>query len=180
MVSETDNQKKLQSFFKDEYHSLKAYVNSKINSAADREAEDVIQDVALKMFSRADDLVPINNVAGFVYHAIKNKIIDVLRAKKEEPQPDENIETRFAEFIELFYGDVANNYSEKMIVALKMAIGRLKPFYQEVLIKIDFEGHSYKEVALETGISEGTLMSRRHRALGILYKELEQKKENTN
>ncbi len=108
MVSETDNQKKLQSFFKDEYHSLKAYVNARINSAADREAEDVIQDVALKMFSRADDLLPINNVAGYVYHAIKNRIIDVLRTKKEEPQPDENIEARFAEFIELFYGDISS------------------------------------------------------------------------
>ncbi len=67
-----------------------------------------------------------------------------------------------------------------MIVELKLAIGRLKPFYQEVLIKIDFEGHSYKEVSLQTGISEGTPMSRRHRALANLYKELEQKKENTN
>ncbi len=112
MVSETDNQKKLQSFFKDEYHSLKAYVNSKISSAADREAEDEIQDVALKMFSRADDLLPINNVAGFVYRAIRNKIIDVLRTRKEQPQQDENIEARFTEFIELFYGYVANNYSE--------------------------------------------------------------------
>ena len=77
MISETGNYKKLKLFFKEEYHLLKAYVNSRINDAADRDAEDIIQDVALKIFSRSDSLSPINNVAGYVYNSIKNKIIDV-------------------------------------------------------------------------------------------------------
>ena len=114
MISDTDNYNKLKTFFNEEYHLLKAYVNSRINDAADRDAEDIIQDVALKIFSRTDNLSPINNVAAFVYNSIKNKIIDIMRTKKERFHIDDEIETRLIEFTELYYGKSDNSYSEKM------------------------------------------------------------------
>ncbi len=86
------------------------------------------------------------------------------------------MEIRLIEFSELFYGKSDNSYSEKMKNELKKAILNLKPFYQKIIIAIDFEGYSYKEVSAETGISVGTLMSRRHRALSLLFKELETKR----
>lgn len=52
MTSEKENNKEIQSFFSKEYKSLKAYVYSKIEDDVDRDAEDIIQDVALKIFSR--------------------------------------------------------------------------------------------------------------------------------
>ncbi|WP_223170348.1 RNA polymerase sigma factor [Maribacter aquimaris] len=63
---------------------------------------------------------------------------------------------------------------------LKQAILKLKPLYRKIIFVIDFEGYTYKEISLETGIPEGTLMSRRHRAIALLYKELESKKEYNN
>ena len=71
MNSESENSKKLQAFFGEEYRSLKIYVNSRIRDTANRNAEDIIQDVALKLFSGADRYAPINNVAGFVYRSVK-------------------------------------------------------------------------------------------------------------
>jgi RNA polymerase sigma factor (sigma-70 family) len=180
MISETGNYKKLKLFFKEEYHLLKAYVNSRINDTADRDAEDIIQDVALKIFSRSDSLSPINNIAGYVYNSIKNKIIDVIRTKKEKSLLDDENEIRLTEFVELYYGTADNAYSEAMIIELKKAILNLKPLYQDIIIAIDFEGFTYKELSLETGIPEGTLMSRRHRALSLLFKQLEHKKESIN
>ena len=108
MVSETDNYNKLKSFFSDEYDALRAYANSRINDAADRNAEDIVQEVALKMFSRADDLSPINNIAGFVYNSIRNKIIDIMRTKKGEISIEDEMENRLFEFTELFYGKSDN------------------------------------------------------------------------
>lgn len=180
MVSNTDNYNKLQSFFSEEYNSLMAYAKSRIDDATDRNAEDIVQDVALKIFSRSEDLTPINNIAGFVYNAIKNKIIDIMRTKKDEKHPDSELESRLLEFSELFYGKSDNSYSEQMKIALKKAIINLKPFYRDIIVAIDFEGYTYREVAAETGIPEGTLMSRRHRALSILLKELEHKKQDNN
>jgi len=180
MVSQTENYTKLRTFFNDEYHSLRFYVSSRIDNATDRDAEDIVQDVALKLFSRADSLSPIENIAGFVYNSIRNKIIDLMRTKKSHNYQEIDMESRFITFTELFYGTTDNAYSDQMKNELKRAIFNLKPDYRDILLAVDFEGYSYRELSEETGVPQGTLMSRRHRALGILLKQLKSKKNNSN
>ncbi|GGD25405.1 RNA polymerase sigma factor [Hyunsoonleella pacifica] len=181
MNHQSENNKKLNTFFSEEYQSLKSYVNSKLKASVNRDAEDIIQDVALKLFSGADRYSPINNVAGFVYHAIKNKIIDVMRAaSKKPPYPIENIETKMYTLAELLYENDIESYSEEMQSELKQAILNLKPDYKNIIIAVDFEGYNYKEISVETGIPIGTLMSRRHRAISLLHKSLKPKKETIN
>jgi len=184
MISDTENHKKLNAFFTDEYRSLKAYVKSRIDDAEDRDAEDVIQDVALKIFSRPQDALPINNIAGFVYNSIRNKIIDVMRTKKERLDGDMELENLWTDFAELFYGKSANEYSEHLKDKLKWAVLDLKPHYRDIILAIDFEGYTYNEITQQTGIPLGTLMSRRHRALSLLTNALgasprDMKKEKT-
>lgn len=174
-MSEKDNYTKLHGFFNQEYQMLKGYVNSRISESTDRNAEDIIQDVALKLFSKANSLSPINNVAGFVFHALKNKIIDTLRTKKQRETIDDTNEVKINELAALFYAASDNSYSEKMKHELMRTIFQLKPHYREIILAIDFEGYSYKRLSEETGIPEGTLMSRRHRALSLLYKKLKTK-----
>jgi RNA polymerase sigma-70 factor (ECF subfamily) len=175
MSSETENEKQLQSFFNKEYHSLKAYVHSKIENDVDRDAEDIIQDVALKIFSRKE-IVPINNVAGFVYRSIRNKIVDIMR-KRKPTRVDDEFDDQFTEFAEQFYGDSDNSYSDDMTSELKKAIFSLNPMYREIILAIDVEGYSYREISEETGIAEGTLLSRRHRAISQLYQKLKTQKD---
>ena len=171
MSLESENNKKLKDFFSREYQSLRFYVNSKISDTANRNAEDIIQDVALKLFSGADRYAPINNVAGFVYRSIKNKIIDVIRTSK--PTDSIDGESDLLELAEVFQQSTENYTSDKMIAVLKDCIEQLKPPYRAIIMAIDFEGYTYKEISEETGIPEGTLMSRRHRAINILYKKIE-------
>ncbi len=180
MTLESENNKKLKDFFGEEYQSLKAYVNSRIKASASREAEDIIQDVALKLFAGADRYAPINNVAGFVYNSIKNKIIDIMRSKKQVDDYTDSNNAKLQVLAELVYDSPDIMYSENMKDLLKKAIMSLKPAYRDIIIAIDFEGYSYREISLDTGIPEGTLMSRRHRAIGILYKKLELQKETIN
>lgn len=179
MTSERDREKQFKTFFNDEYHNLKAYVHSRIEDDIDRDAEDIIQDVALKILSRKE-VIPINNIAGFFYHSIKNKIIDLMRKKKSYTHADDDFEDQFSGFVELFYGDTDNSYSEKMKDELKEAIFQLKPGYRDIIMAVDIEGYSYREISEETGIPEGTLLSRRHRAIAQLHKKLELKKEIIN
>lgn len=177
MAAKTENRNNLATFFNDEYHSLRSYVQSKIHDTSERDAEDIVQDVALRIFSKADDIVPINNIGGFVYSAIRNRIIDIMRGKKERKYSTDDIDRQWRDFAELFYGEADNSYSDEMETALKNAVTELKPPYRDIIIAIDFEGYSYKEIASRTGIPTGTLMSRRHRALSILNKNLEHIKE---
>ncbi len=176
MISDTENYKKLKTFFVDEYHSLKTYAKSRIDDAADRDAEDIIQDVALTIFSRSVNATPIDNIAGFVYNSIRNRIIDLMRTKKNILRSNDNTDDPGSEFLELVYGESDTSYSDGMIFELKGAIEKLKPPYRAIIMAIDYEGQTYKKVSLKTGIPIGTLMSRRHRALSILLKELESKK----
>src|SRR5690606_39344026 len=138
MASDRENNKKLKEFFSQEYYSLTAYVNSKIRASVNRDAEDIIQDVALKLFSGAERYSPINNVAGFVYHSIKNKIIDVMRKKKGTRSENED-EDKLNEYAELFYGNSDNSYSEQLKDELKSTILNLKEPYRDIIIVVDFE-----------------------------------------
>ncbi len=175
MVSEKNNNQ-INDFFKEEYSSLQRYVRSRIDHTTESDAEDIIQDVALRIFSRPTDALPIQNIGGFVYNAIRNKIIDVMRTKKERIYDEQALEHLWTEFTELFYGDSTHEYPEQLKENLKRAIMNLKPAYRDIILAVDFEGYSYREISEETGISQGTLMSRRHRAMSILLQELETKK----
>ena len=168
MNLESDNNKKLKDFFGREYQSLKVFVNTKIRDTANRTAEDIIQDVALKLFSGADRYAPINNVAGFVYKSIRNRIIDIMRKPKKVTSIE--LDSEFSEIAELLQQSSENEPSEEMIALLKNCIQELKPRYRDIIIAVDIEGYSYKEISNETGIPEGTLMSRKHRAMSILHK----------
>ena len=177
MSIESDNSKKLNEFFNEEYQSLKAFVNSRIKASVSRDAEDIVQDVALKLFSGADRYSPINNVAGFVYNAIRNSIIDIMRSNKRASKPEEIYDLKLQELAEMIYEPPDDEYSNEMRVALKAAIMELKPRYRDIIMAVDFEGYTYNEISMETGIPKGTLMSNRHRAIAMLYKKLQTNKK---
>ena len=103
-----------------------------------------------------------------------------MRTNKRQLHADHEIENRLNAFSELFYDNQGDSYSEAMKNELKKAIGNLKPHYREIILAIDFEGYTYNQVSLETGIPKGTLMSRRHRALSILLSMLDKKKKIIN
>nr|WP_298995714.1 RNA polymerase sigma factor [uncultured Allomuricauda sp.] len=172
------DQNRLTTFFNEEYHSLRAYVRSRIENSTERDAEDVVQDVAVRIFSRPVDATPISNITGFVYNAVRNRIIDLMRSKKTNTYTSDDMDHRWQEFAELFYDKADNSYTPELEKALRDAIQKLKPEYRDIIIAVDFEGYTYREITTETNISSGTLMSRRHRALSILAKILEKEKNN--
>lgn len=178
MSLESENRTKLQEFFGEEYRSLKFYVKSRIQDTANRDAEDIIQDVALKLFSGADRYAPINNVAGFVYKSIRNSIIDIMRSPKK--MAVEEIDNEYSNLAEMLNSSGENHPSKKTIAILKQAIHELKPEYRNIIIAVDFKGDSYKEISNRTDIPQGTLMSRRHRAMGILYKKIKSELSKQN
>lgn len=173
MSPEAENKKQLENYFKQEYSAMKAYIDSRIKASTSWDSEDILQDVATKLFSMIERRTPIQNIGGFVYRSIKNKIIDI-RRKKNFTALNEDLESRLFETLEI-ETDLSDGYSEEIKLELEQAIKKLKPHYQDIIIAMDFEGYTYKEISHDTGIPEGTLMSHRHRALGKLADELENK-----
>lgn len=178
MAANNENQQKLTDFFREEYQALTGFVRARLDDTAESEAEDIVQEVALRIFSRLDDRSPINNIAGFVYRSVRNRIIDILRSKKVPDHDERNLELRWTEFAELFYGDSRDAFPEEVFLELRHAISELAPEYRAIVYAVDFEGFSYREIAERTGVPPGTLMSRRHRALARLAEKLNKKDFN--
>ncbi len=175
MSPETENKQKLESFFKHEYSTLKNYVGSRIKASAQKDPEDILQDVAYNLFAGADGYGPISNVAGFVYRSIKNKLIDGMRKKKTESEEEiesDKMEAKWIEFAELMYEHSEQLYSDKTLASLKEAMSLLNPMDREIILAVDFEEYTFREISEETRTPEGTLMSRRHRALSKLSKAI--------
>ena len=175
MNHKSENNKKLKAFFDKEYNVLKSYVGSKIKQNINQDAEDIIQDVALKLFSGVSGYSPINNVASFVYRSLRNKIIDRMRKNKQNISDEDIDALKLNELTQALYGASEDVYSEAMKEEIKVRMLSLKPIYKEIIIAIDFEGYTYNELAQDLGVPIGTLMSRRHRALGLLLKKIELK-----
>ncbi|SFR35086.1 RNA polymerase sigma-70 factor, ECF subfamily [Robiginitalea myxolifaciens] len=172
MSAKEDNYSNLSRFFQEEYQALNGFVRSRIGNTTEEQAEDVVQDVALRLFSRSDDLGRINNIAGYVYHAIRNRIVDIRRGKDPDANPEEEFWERLADLAQQVHPEYTEEYPDKLIREMRKAIGALRPEYRDIILAIDFEGYTYREIAAEWGVSPGTLMSRRHRALHILNRKL--------
>ena len=95
-----------------------------------------------------------------------------MRTKKRREDDEEELEQLWTEFSERFHDGQIEQYPKALRNQLKSALAQLKPEYRDIILAIDFEGYTYREIAEESGISPGTLMSRRHRALSILAKQL--------
>jgi hypothetical protein len=78
-------------FFARERQKLIWYVRRLIVDSAERDAEDIVQDVAAGILYRADVAVPLENVTAFVYRSLSNRVIDYLRKRKSHTSLDSEI-----------------------------------------------------------------------------------------
>jgi len=167
-------------FLKKENRKLIGYINNYLD---DRlygiEAEDILQEVALNIYSRADISEQVGNIAAYIYRAVRNKIIDLYRKKNVTVSMESfnnhqnenvllNTVTETEQEEPLLYQD------ETMQQKLMLAIEKLNPAERELIRKADYEEYTFQELADEWGIPIGTLLARRHRALGKLRKMLQE------
>lgn len=142
--------------------TLSKYIKKHINNKSD--AEDVLQEVLLKIYSNIDDLRDYRKISVWVYKIAKNTIIDYYRRKnKEMVQLAENV---FEEDID---EDSCNTEISK---CLNKMIEYLPEKYKEVIKLIEYNGLTQKEVSQHLGISVSAVKSRVHRARAMLKKML--------
>jgi RNA polymerase sigma-70 factor (ECF subfamily) len=161
---------KLAEFFQKEYGKLVAYVRKSINDTADRDAEDVVQDVILNIFDRADLTIPIENLAAYIYRSLKNRIIDIFRKKQnlvsyEELNNDSNRFELAMLMTNFTTNDVPKAEEKELVGYLYHAIESLTPNERAVIIATEFEGISFRNLSEIWGIPIGTLLNRKSRAL---------------
>jgi len=171
--------KKLSEFFTAEYGKLVRYVRGFIDEAADRDAEDIVQDVIVNLFDRADVTIPIENLAAYVYRSLKNKVVDIFRKRKRENHV--SLEAEMSNGSSLWLAEVirdARIHTEsaaeqrELYDHLYEAIESLNPQEQAVIIATEFDGISFGRLAKEWEVPIGTLLARKARALKKIKQKL--------
>jgi RNA polymerase sigma factor (sigma-70 family) len=158
-------------FFRKESARLVGYVRGRIDDTADRDGEDVVQDVLLGIFSRPDPALPIGNLTGYVYQALRNRMVDAFRGRGRPivsleggADPEEG---SLAEVLP----DPDADLGEEIIRRESMrrffdALASLEPDEQSVVIETELEGRTFRDLAAEWDVPIGTLLARKSRALG--------------
>jgi RNA polymerase sigma factor (sigma-70 family) len=153
-----------------ERETLVGYVRRFIDDTAERDSEDIVQDVALNMFNKADITVPIENITSYVYQALRNKIIDYLRRRRDVISLDEDwMEDGEVSLLDALHDPQKDGTSDisrmETRESLFKALSLLDEDQRSILITTELEEKTFQEVSEETGISLGTLLARKSRAL---------------
>ncbi|MGA2477619.1 MAG: RNA polymerase sigma factor [Spirochaetia bacterium] len=164
MSAETQK-KRIAGFIAAEWTRLVGYVRAWIADSADRDAEDVVQDVIENFFEKADVTAPIADLSAYLYRSLRNKVIDLYRRPKRTAEMPE-------ELSDLRYEASEDFDREEARAELFAAIDGLPPAQREVLVATELEGRSFKELAEEWKTPIGTLLARKHRAVRALRETL--------
>jgi RNA polymerase sigma factor (sigma-70 family) len=167
-------------FFRNNYRALVAYARQFITDSSERDGEDIVQDVMVNLFDKADVMEPVRNLTGYVYTAIRNRIVDIMRTRKKAVSLDTPIEEQpgisLKEMIRDTGKDALGALEEKdRRRAMVEAIEALGEDERSVVVATEFEGRSFREIAEEWEIPMGTLLSRKSRAIGHIGEFLRNK-----
>ena len=145
-------------FFRTEYKKWIGYVRKLIDDTAERDAEDVVQDVMLHIFDRADIGAPIENLTAYIYRSLRNRVIDLLRKRKDT--------ISLPEVIMASSTDTADEFEKKELLdKIYQAMDYLNDEERAVVIATEFDGGSFREISDAWGVPIGTLLARKSRAL---------------
>ena len=177
MTTRTEKIEAIKKFFSLEYDRLINYVNKFFNEKYYTEdAEDIIQDVAVNILTKIDLNETFENLAGYVYRSIRNKIIDIYRKPKNKVSIDNyDMENGYNYILTQFFVEQNIYFDEPERWSLvEGAIDKLNHEQKEIIIETEFKGRSFNELSKEWNISTGTLLSRKHRAIANIQKILQE------
>jgi RNA polymerase sigma-70 factor (ECF subfamily) len=141
---------------------LKKFIFRKVSDTS--AADDILQDVFIKIHSNIDSLKDELKVRGWIYRITRNSIIDYYRNKR-------NVKTALKDIhsYEMFTEDDA----EKEIAdGLERLVKKLPTKYSEAIILTEFEGLKQKELADKIGLSVSAAKNRVQRARQMIKDDL--------
>ncbi len=162
-----------------EYARLRNFIRKRVVDPG--EAEDILQDVFFELVEAYRTMKPVEQVAAWLFRVARNRIIDLFRRRKREglsnqpaaitdeaevPQLDELLPSPDA-------GPEAAYIRSVLSEELDAALDELPDEQREVFVAHELMGHSFKEIAAQTGVGVNTLLSRKHYAVLHLRQRLQ-------
>jgi len=157
-------------FLSGERKALVGYVRRLIDDAADRDGEDIVQDVILRIFDRADITIPIDNIAAYIYRALRNRVVDYLRRRRRMVSLDESFKGNEEGSLQEIFpdretGEIKEISRMEAREILSKVFSLLNDEERSIFIATELDGKTFQEVSEETGEPLGTLLARKSRAM---------------
>ena len=144
-----------------------------------RDGEDILQDVFYELVEANRLLMPIEHVTGWLFRVARNRITDLFRKKKPERFSDTAVADADDELLKLEdllpspdAGPEALYARNVLVDELALGVDELPEAQRAVFVAHELEGRSFKEMAIETGVSVNTLLSRKRYAVRHLRERL--------
>jgi RNA polymerase sigma-70 factor (ECF subfamily) len=116
------------------------------------EAEDVVQDVFIRLWNKREKLKEYRSVEALAMVTTKNICLDRIRVKK---YPVENIDNHRT-FLENIPEETKADHSD-LLSSVKIAMKQLPGPQQVILHLRDIEGYEFEEIAQITGMNENAI-----------------------
>ena len=134
--------KSSEQIWQDYHHGLLNFIRYRVGDGD--LAEDLLQDVFVKIHSRLYTLSDTERIRSWVYRIAQNTILDHYRlSQRHEPLPDAIIEEP----------DDGDEIWRELECCLRPMIEHLPERYREALLLAELEGRPLKEVAERLGLS---------------------------
>ncbi|MCX6147133.1 MAG: RNA polymerase sigma factor [Candidatus Kapabacteria bacterium] len=169
----------IENLFRTDRKKFLGFIRQRVRSQ--EEAEDILQDVFTNVLAASHNVQkPIENIASWVFTAVRNRIIDSYRKKRAETfsdmqtpgQADDGVDS-----FENFLGDLTTSPESDLMrktiwEAVQEGLAELPDEQKAVFIKNEFEGVSFREMSEETGVNINTLLARKRYAVLHLRRKL--------
>jgi RNA polymerase sigma-70 factor, ECF subfamily len=162
-----ENRTAFEVLFRSHYAALFHYALTLLHSRLD--AEEIVQDVFLDLWIRRRQIAIRRSLRAYLYGAVRNRCIDVLRHRAVERGPDTDIASFPRELAE---GPEAVLEGRELQDAIDQAILELPDRCREVFRLVRTQGLTYSEAGQVLDISVKTVEVQMGRALAHLRRRL--------
>ncbi|HEV2705467.1 MAG TPA: sigma-70 family RNA polymerase sigma factor [Pyrinomonadaceae bacterium] len=174
----TEQDRQISEIIAEERSRLRNFIRRRVPNPYD--VEDIVQEVFYELVEANRLLMPIEHVTGWLFRVARNRITDLLRKKQPRSFSDATFEDEDGELLRIEdllpspdAGPDALYIRSVLIEELELALDELPDEQREVFVAHTFEGRSFKELSVETGVNVNTLLSRKRYAVLYLRQRLQ-------
>jgi RNA polymerase sigma factor (sigma-70 family) len=178
VISMTEQDRQISEVVAEERSRLRNFIRRRVPDPSD--AEDILQDVFYRLVEANRLLMPIDHVTGWLFSVARNRITDLFRKKKTVAFSDAGVEDEDGELLRIEdllpsseAGPEALYIRNALLDELELALDELPKEQREVFTAHEIEGHSFKAISAQTGVSVNTLLSRKRYAVLHLRERLQ-------
>jgi len=175
----SEEKHRVEQTYRSEKSRLLGFIRKRIPD--ETEAEDLLQDVFLRLVLSTTGIQTIENITAWLYSVTRNRIVDFFRKKKPGSLEDaliNNASDQEAARLEDILPALGNSPEDEMMAEviweeINKSLETMPGEQSRVFIMHEFEDMSIKEISNKTGVNQNTVLARKRYAILFLRKRLQ-------